>query len=244
MARAPRSRTAGARRRSSAPAGSHVRGETPRARILAAAEEILATHGAEQLTATAITAAAEVSRTTFYAIFADREDCLLALFEEVVDRLRAVMLLAYSAEDSWLDGVRASLSVLLEVLDSQPHLARFLIVGGVSGDTPLVVRRRAVLADLARALEADAPERSSEAAPVPFGADALVGGAASIIHSRLSEEPVPALAGLSASLMAVLVLPFVGRGSREASWRAHRPGNRSDRRPEPRIAHPSSPPLT
>jgi AcrR family transcriptional regulator len=164
------------------------------------------------LTVTAVTVAARVSRTTFYATFADREDCLLALFDEVADRVRATMLTAYASEGSWLDGVRAALCALLALLDSYPNLARFMIVGGVSGDTALVVRRRRLLAELARSLELDSPDPVSLEAAVPFGADALVSGAASIIHSRLLEDPVPALLDLSGSLMAVLVLPFVGEG--------------------------------
>jgi hypothetical protein len=39
-----------------------------------------------------------------------------------------------------------------------------------------------------------------------------VSGAASIIHARLLEDPAPSLLDLSGSLMAVLVLPFVGEG--------------------------------
>jgi AcrR family transcriptional regulator len=180
--------------------------------MLAAAEQLVCARGAEQLTVTAVTAEARVSRTTFYATFADREDCLLALFDEVADRLRAAMLAAYARERSWLDGIRASLFALLGLLDSDPNLARFLIVGGVSGDSALVVRRRRVLAELARALELDSPDPASLEAAVPFGSQALVSGAASIIHSRLLEDPVPALLDLSGNLMAVLVLPFVGEG--------------------------------
>jgi AcrR family transcriptional regulator len=188
------------------------RAESSRARLLAAAEQLVCTRGSEQLTATAVTAAARVSRSTFYATFADREDCLLALFDEVTDRLRAAMLAACAAETSWLDGVRAALCALLVSLDSRPNLARFLIVGGLSGESALVVRRRRVLADLAHSLEADSPDPPSLEAATPFGSQALVSGAASIIHSRLLEEPVPALLDLSRSLMAVLVMPFVGEG--------------------------------
>jgi AcrR family transcriptional regulator len=180
--------------------------------VLAAAERLLCAGDAEQLTVTALTAEARVSRTTFYATFADLEDCLLAVFDEVVERLRAAMLAAYTAERLWLDGVRASLRVLLVSLDSEPRLARFLIVGGICGDSPLIVRRRRVLAELARALEADSPTRLGQDPLVPFGCDALVSGAASIIHSRLLDDPAPTLADLCAALMAVLVLPFVGEG--------------------------------
>jgi AcrR family transcriptional regulator len=180
--------------------------------MLAAAERLVGTDGGDRLTVTALTAEAHVSRTTFYATFADREDCLLAMFDDVTDRLGAAMLAAYTSEREWLDGVRASLRVLLASLDRQPEVARFLIVGGVSGDSALVVRRRRVLADLARSLESGSPPAPSQGITGPFGSHALVNGAASIVHARLLEEPVPALLDLAGSLMAVLVLPFVGEG--------------------------------
>jgi AcrR family transcriptional regulator len=190
--------------------------------MLAAAERLVGAHGGDHLTVTALTAEAHVSRTTFYATFADREDCLLALFDDVADRLGAAMFAAYTAERQWLDGVRASLRVLLASLDSQPEIARFLIVGGVSGDSALVVRRRRVLAELARSLESGSPAADPQGAAGPFGSQALVNGAASIVHSRLLEDPVPALLDLAGSLMAVLVLPFVGEGvaRRELARRA------------------------
>jgi len=210
--------------------------------MLAAAEQLVCARGAEQLTATAVTAAASVSRTTFYSIFADREDCLLAVFDEVVDRRRAAMLAAYAAEDSWLDGVRAALCELLVFLDREPHLARFLIVGGVAGDSAVVVRRRRVLAELARSLEAESPDGASRGASAPFGSEALVSGAASIIHSRLVEDPVPELLDLSGSLMAVLVLPFVGEGiARSELARPSAAGARSSRPSRARADH--APPL-
>ena len=199
--------------------------------MLAAAEQLVCAHGAEQLTATAVTSAAGVSRTTFYATFADREDCLLALFDDVVDRLRAAMLAAYAAESSWLDGVRAAVCELLGLLDSEPHMARFLIVGGLSGDSALVVRRRRVLDELAHSLEADSPDLGSQGAGAPFGSQALVSGAASIIHARLLEDPAPALLHLSGSLMAVLVLPFMGEGVARSELGRLSVGG--DRRPSP-----------
>jgi AcrR family transcriptional regulator len=184
---------------------------TSRARILAAAEQIVCSEGAEQFTASGVASAAGVSRTTFYATFIDRQDCLLAVFDEIADGLREAMHAAYAGESSWLDGVRASLRALLAGLDSRPNVTRFMILGGLCADSPLVIRRRRVLAELACALETDCPDRASLAA-VPFGSEAVVNGAASIIHSRLREEPTPALLDLSGPLMAMLVLPFVGEG--------------------------------
>ena len=202
----------------------------PRTLILAAAERLLAERGAEAVTVTALTAAARVSRTSFYATFADREDCLLSVFDEVTDRLRSAMLAAYAAERSWLDGVRAAVRVLLAAFDAEPNVARFLILGGVAPDSALAVRRRRILAELARSLEADGQAPDARQAEVPFGTDALVCGAASIIHSRLLEDP-PRMLDLSGSLMAMLVLPFVGETAARAELavgvRARRPVSRA-----------------
>jgi DNA-binding MarR family transcriptional regulator len=94
------------------------------------------------------------------------------------------------------------------LLDRHPQTARFLFVSSLQGDPPMLKRRQQVLAILARALESDCPETKAQAAS-PFGAEVVLGGAASVLHGRLLEEPVPALNELTGPLMALIVLPYL-----------------------------------
>jgi AcrR family transcriptional regulator len=181
-----------------------------RARLIAAAERIIDERGAADVTIDTVSAAARLSPSAFDAVFADRTDLLLAVFDEATDRAGSAMIAAYHAGDSWLDGVRAALSALLAFLDRTPGLARFLIVDSLGGELPMRARRGRVLDELARALDADRPASVADSSFAPFGTDAVVSAVAAILHGRLQEDPVPRLRDLGGSLTSVVVLPYLG----------------------------------
>jgi DNA-binding MarR family transcriptional regulator len=118
------------------------------------------------------------------------------------------MLEAYHAEEVWVDAVRAALLELLTFLDRRPHLARFLIVGSLQGGTEMLARREQALGAIARTIETNGPDVTTETKP-PFGAEAVVGAAASVLHGRLLEDQVPRVRNLAGSLMGVLVMPYL-----------------------------------
>jgi AcrR family transcriptional regulator len=153
---------------------------------------------------------AGVSRRTFYDLFDGREDCFLAAFAWGVEQASEQMLEAYERESSWRDGTRAALASLLVFLDSEPELARVCVVEAL-GAGPLVLRRRAaVLQVLADALRAGAPSPRKAGEPRPLSAEAILGGAFSVIHTRLSVGGDAPLTDLLGQLMALIVLPYLG----------------------------------
>lgn len=184
-----------------------------RARLLLAAQRVICEHGVEALTINAVCAEARASRSTFYAVFADRMDCLLDVFDESANTARAAILRAYRNGEDWVDGVRGALVELLDFLDRYPRLAHFMIVRSLAGDAPMLARRARLLSELADALESGSPAPVAGTLPPPFGAEAIVGGVASILHARLLEDPMPSLIELSSSLMGVIVLPYLGVGA-------------------------------
>lgn len=194
-------------------AGSTVRltvAQAQRARIVVVAQQLLCDAPAEALSIGAICGRAGISRSTFYAAFADRSELLLTVFDDVTERAGRAMAAARDAESSWLDGVRAALIELLGLFDEAPGLARFVVAASLAGDEALLAHRATVLSVLARALEQGSPAAATEGLPAPFGGEALVGAAVAILHSRLLEEPVPALRPLCGSLMSVIVLSYLG----------------------------------
>jgi AcrR family transcriptional regulator len=192
-----------------------------RERLLDAAERVVRTEGEQGLTVEAICCAAGVSEDVFAAVFADRDECVTALFDDVAERIGTSMLLAYQRHDLWLDGVRGAALELLAQLDSAPRLARMMIVGSAAGDSPLLASRARVLAGLARALEAGRRNHVADASGTWFGSEAAVGTVAAILHGRLREEPPPKLIELAAPLMGVVVLPYLGvEGARAELQRA------------------------
>ncbi len=147
------------------------------------------------------------------ATFADSAECVLAVFDDAVDQARAAVLAACGESDTWVDAVRTALCALLAFLDRDPNRARFLVVDSFSGGSPMRARRVRLLREFADALETGRPRPPAASGDPPFGTDAVVAAAAAILHARLLEQPVPPLSPLSPSLMAWIVMPYLGVGA-------------------------------
>jgi AcrR family transcriptional regulator len=179
-------------------------------RIVVAAQRLLREAPAETINVAAVCAAAGVSRNSFSVAFADRDELLVAVFDDVTKRAGAAMNSARRGQTSWLDGVREALIELLGMLDEDPGLGRFIVAGSLAGDEVLLARRTQALACLVEVLDEGSPPAAAEALPAPFGGEAVVGAVIAILHSRLLEEPVPPLLPICGSLMSVIVLSYLG----------------------------------
>lgn len=201
-----------------------------RARVLAAARMLLRDDPRAELRLATICARAGVSRRTFYEGFDDRAELALALFDDLVAQICATLAaVRLEHSSSWLDGVRAAMSTLLDLFDASPGVARFLIVGSLAGDDALLEHRARALAALADELERGAPSPAAGSTIAPFGAEALIGAVVAILHARLLEDPVPALGPLLGSLMSVIALPYLGVETSRAELERATPASRGAR---------------
>lgn len=198
-------------------------GRDQRAALLAATAEVISRRGAESATVELICATARVSRSTFYAAFADRADCLLAAFDEVAERISAAALGACRREQRWIDGVHAACSELLAFLDADPRRARFILLDSPGPAGPLRARRAELLARFERALADTAPATLGEAPAAPYGPDALVAALARIVCARVRESPASPLRELAGRLTALIALSYLGaEAAREQAGREPR----------------------
>jgi AcrR family transcriptional regulator len=180
-----------------------------RARLLDATIGLVVEVGVRGLTVRRVTARAGMSSKTFYDLFSDREECLLAAFDRAVQRLAVVVGGAYKAEDDWVAGMRAGLGALLGVLDCEPVLGRFVFVEALACG-PLVLERRArLLEDLAGLIDAHAGGEADWSGPLM--AEGVIGAVCGVIHARLLESDRGQLVSLLGPLMATVVLPYRGR---------------------------------
>lgn len=179
-------------------------------RLLAAAERIVSEQGADALTVESVCSLSGVSRAGFRLCFDGRAGLLLALHDELASRASLAMGRAYLAQSSWVDGVRAAITELLAILERDVSLARFMMLDSAIDESPLPSRRARLLDDFAAALERERPGLPGTYGEPPFGARALIGAVASILHGRLMEDPLPSLTDLSGGLTAMIVLPYLG----------------------------------
>lgn len=194
---------------------SHVAG-IQRARLLAGAVRAVDEFGYTSTTVTEITAKAHVSRRTFYELFSNGEDCLAAMLDDTVERLRSHILAASLEGLGWRERVRGGLFAILSFLDREPVLARVCVVQSARGGQQILERREALLNDLATVIDQGRGEGSSGADCPSLTAEGLVGAALSIVHARLLRgEPAP-LTDLQGELMAMIVLPYLGSAAARA----------------------------
>src|SRR6478672_4923412 len=91
--------------------------EMQRAKILAATLSALDEGGFTAATVARIVTRARVSRTAFYGLFSDRDECLTAILDRGVRSVENEFRAAGVGDLDWEDRVRAGLLAILEMLD-------------------------------------------------------------------------------------------------------------------------------
>ncbi len=171
---------------------------------------VVAERGYGATTVADLTREAGISRTTFYAMFADKEACFLAAYDGVVDALIKRIATAYEAEERWPRRARAGLAALLEALASEPDVARLALVEvGAAG--PAAQRRyRAALQRLTPLFE-----EGRDFAPGGRGLPAntsrmAIGAVAGLIADELAEGRAEYLESLLSDLLFATLVPYIG----------------------------------
>jgi AcrR family transcriptional regulator len=185
--------------------------EMQRARLISAAALAVGELGWSGMTVAHVTSRARVSRRTFYDLFEDREDCLLAVLEDVVERIEGEITAAGLDEGDWTVRVRDGLFAVLSFFDREPGLAGLCVVQSLCGGPRVLEYREGVLARLVRVLDQGRSESSRSRGCTVLTAEGLVGGAFAIVYARLlankHQEPLTSLLG---ELMSLIVLPYRG----------------------------------
>jgi AcrR family transcriptional regulator/DNA-binding MarR family transcriptional regulator len=192
-----------------------------RARIVAAMLDAAAKRGGGSVTVADVVKRSGVSRRTFYDVFVDAEDCLLAAFEQALDYAAERVVPAYEAQSGWRESIRAGLVALLGLLDENPIVGRVLIVESLSGGPRVAARREDVIRLLTSVIERGrAGAIGGGAVVAPLVGEGIVGGVLSVIRTRMSGGGTrvgggddASLVCLTSALMSMIVLPYLGRAA-------------------------------
>lgn len=184
--------------------------ELYRARILVAMADVACEEGVEHASVARVIARAGVSRRTFYELFLNGQDCLLAVFDDALGRARTRIQAAYALEGSWVSRVRNSVLALLTLFDEAPDLARLCMLRLHTDEPALCARRKHVLETLAGALEEGRFELADSRQPPPMAGEAAAGAGLSLLCTALMDRRPALREELLGPLMAVLLLPYRG----------------------------------
>ncbi len=204
--------------------------EIQRTRMLTAMVEMVAEHGAANVTVAHVVKRSGVSRRTFYEIFVDREECFLAAFDDGIARVRECVLEAYRAEGRWRERVRAGLVALLEFLDQEQGLGRLLIVESLGAGPGALERRSQILPAAIAAVDAGVTEGKAVEQP-PLTAEGIVGGVLAVLHARLLDPGPDSLLELTGPLMSMIVRPYLGQAAAQRELLRPTPVPRARSRP-------------
>jgi AcrR family transcriptional regulator len=188
-------------------------GELQRQRILLAMMRVTCRDGLSAVTVARILELARVGRRSFYELFDDREDCLLAVFDHAVSLAEQRARAPFQAEHAWADRLRAGLLALLDFFDEEPLLARVCVVHALAGGPEVLARREQVLSGLKAIIDGGRDARQTTSEISPLTAEGVLGAVVSVIHTRMLRPDQERLRDLLNPLMAIVVLPYLGTRS-------------------------------
>lgn len=195
--------------------------ELQRARLILAAVDAADDLTLDEVSVLQITTRAGVSRKTFYELFEDRNDCLLAAVQATVARISEVVVPAYERERGWLPQIRAGLAALLAFFDEHPAHGRLCVKAAFGGDPRLLSYRVRVTEPVAAALEKG--RGKSATAVSALTAETLVGAVLATLYKRLLSPEDGSCAELLNPLMSMIALHFRGPSAARAELVAPSP---------------------
>jgi AcrR family transcriptional regulator len=184
--------------------------EIQRARLLSAMIMVACERGPAKVTVAHVVERAGVSRRTFYELFDDGEECLLAAFDDAIARASSYVLEAYAPDAKWVERIRMALAALLSFLEVERDLGWLLIVGSVGAGSAALERRKRVLAQLITVISEGHEQGKSGQDLTPLTAEGIVGAVFSVIHGRMIEDGHQQLVQLINPLMSMIVMPYLG----------------------------------
>jgi AcrR family transcriptional regulator len=188
-----------------------------RERLIAGTIAAVAEHGFSDASVGRISAAAGVSRQTFYDYFSTKEECFLATYD--LFESHALKTLREAGDGrGWSATVGARVDALLEMLEGNPDLVRLSLTAPAASGVELRERRRRFLENLIERLAADAP-KSTPRRPSQIELEAMAGGLTSLLIARVAERAEPELSDLGPELIELVLAPYLGR--ERAAEQAH-----------------------
>lgn len=180
-----------------------------RERLLAAVVRVTAANGYKSTSVADILEEAGVGRESFYELFEDKKDCLLAARAILVDDLEATVDAAYSGPEPWLERVRKALAAMLGWFAADAAAAKVVVseiaaVGTVSRDL-----FRADFGRFTKLID-DGIDPAESTPDLPQAAGLAVGAALARVYEGVVRNRTDELPSLLPELTYELLVPFVG----------------------------------
>lgn len=188
-----------------------------RERLLAAVVRVTVRKGYEATTVADILGEAGVGRESFYEIFDDKLDCMLAAHRVLLDDLEAHLRVAYQAPGPWPGRMREALAATLAWFAADPEATRFTLVEMSTVGPAFRETFQSEYARFTKLLD----DGLADGGPTPAMTQATQLAVGAIL-ARLYEEVVLGrvneLPRLLPDLTYNLLVPYVGEAAAQGEW--------------------------
>ncbi len=156
-----------------------------RRRLVEAVPRVAAEHGYEAMSVADIVKAAAVSRNAFYNNFGDKQECFAAANEACHERLLAILERPCERGSSVEERVETALGAALDLLASEPGIARLLFVEAPSAGEAIALRYHEWLRRYGTLLRSAVPQAASKSSLATEMDQVIVGGIATRVASEV-----------------------------------------------------------
>ncbi len=177
-----------------------------RPELLAAATRLFGERGYRGVTTDDLAAATGFSLGTVYSYFDDKQGCLLAAYDRLIDGARERIADRIPAGAPLAEQIDAAIQGLLLEIAADPAAARLVLVVAQTAGPEGAARHRQTLEGAAAQLRRG--RESEPGAPLPDGfEEAAVAAAAALLAAALPSAEAPRSSSLPADLRALLLGP-------------------------------------
>lgn len=182
-------------------------GQAPPERAIRAFTAVVAEEGLAKTTIDAVLKQAQMSATTFYLHFENKEELMLAAIDSAGAEIAGAILSAWDRSPDWPQGIRAGLETLCCFLASRPAMATLMMAEVYAGGPAAMRRRLEALAPL-RTLVAVGYENAPDTPAI--AADAIAGAIFTLAYRRIRDSGPESLPTLAPLYTYLALSPFVG----------------------------------
>lgn len=179
-------------------------------RLLDSVTRTVAEKGYEATTVADVVEGAGVSRTTFYELFEDKEECFFAAYDQAIDLLLARVASAFESTTSWPERVRAGLEAFLHELAAEPERAQMIMLQS-TGAGPGMHRRYGSVIDRFNPFFEQGQSYVEAGPELPDRvAQMAVGAAEAVVLDEVVAGRAAELPRLLPDLLFSVLAPFLG----------------------------------
>jgi AcrR family transcriptional regulator len=183
--------------------------ETRRQLILEAMVRVVGRQGYKATSVADVITEADVSRTTFYKHFEDKQECFLAAYDMLTERVLDEVIASCDGEQAWLERVRIGLTTIVEMFALDPQLARTAIVEVAAAGADARQRHWNAITRFTEFLEDG--EELTAGRDLPDNIALMAAGAVSgLIFDELLTGRAERLPQLLPDLLFALLVPYIG----------------------------------